>query len=122
MLGGHAPFAILNRTGNRVVSLALHLPVLQGVAGSRLALVTVTGRRSGRRFTFPVAYRREGADRVVIDVAFPGRKRWWRNLRDPAPVDLRLAGETRTGLAQSIESERYGVRVEVALDPDSRSL
>ena len=120
MLEGHAPFAILNRTGNRLVRLGLRLPLVQDVAGARLALITVTGRRSGRRHTFPVGYRREG-ERVVIDVGWPERKRWWRNLLEPAHVELRLAGETRTGIAEAIRSE-HGVRVEVALDPDGRSL
>ncbi len=117
MLGSHAPFAILNRTGNRVVRLALHAPVVQRVAGERLALITVTGRRTGRRHTFPVGCRREG-ERVLIDVGWPERKRWWRNLLDPAQVELRLAGKHRTGLAETIHSE-HGVRIEVALDPDT---
>ena len=116
MLGGHAPFAILNRTGNRFVRLALHAPVVQRVVGERLALITVTGRRSGRRHTFPVGYRREG-ERLVIDVGWPERKVWWRNLLEPAGVELRLAGERRTGIAEAIRSEHHGVRVEVALDP-----
>jgi hypothetical protein len=50
-------------------------------------------------------------------VGWPERKVWWRNLREPAPVSLRLAGRTRTGRARAIGDEHSGVRVEVRLDP-----
>jgi hypothetical protein len=83
----------------------------------RLALLTVTGRRSGRTFTFPVAYQMDGDDRVALHVDWPERKLWWRNLRDGARVELRLAGVHRTGMAWARGDERSGVGVEVELDP-----
>jgi hypothetical protein len=43
-----------------------------------LALITVTGRRSGCRYTFPVDYRQD-EDRVLINVGWPERKYWWRS-------------------------------------------
>jgi hypothetical protein len=113
---GHAPFAIFNRVGNPAVRALLRSPLHRAVSG-RLALITVTGRRSGRTFTFPVAYRREG-DVVKIGVEWPQRKLWWRNLRgDGAPVRLRLRNQQRTGHAVARGDEQRGVTVEVTLDP-----
>jgi hypothetical protein len=113
---GHAPFAVFNRIGNPGVRALLRSP-LHGAVSGRLALITVTGRRSGRTFTFPVAYRREG-EVVTIGVEWPQRKVWWRNLRgDGAPVRLRLRGEERSGRALARGDEQRGVTVEVTLDP-----
>jgi hypothetical protein len=78
--------------------------------------MSVTGRRSGRVYTFPVGYEQEG-DRVTITVGWPERKRWWRNLRGGAPVRIRLRGRERSGHAEAHGDERRGVTVEVRLDP-----
>src|SRR5205807_3639321 len=56
---GHGPFAVFNRTANPVLRMVLSSP-LHPLVSRHLALITVTGRRSGRRHTFPVAYREEG--------------------------------------------------------------
>jgi deazaflavin-dependent oxidoreductase (nitroreductase family) len=111
---GHAPFALFNRTANRVVRGLLRSP-LHRLASGRLALITVTGRRSGRRYTFPVLYSQEG-DRVTIEVGWPERKVWWRNLRDGGRVRMRLRGVERSGHARAHEDERGGVTVLVGLD------
>jgi len=111
----HTPFAVFNRVGNPPLKLLLRSPAHR-LASGRLCLITVTGRRSGRAFTFPVAYSRDG-DTVRIGVGWPERKRWWRNLRGEAPVELVLGGERRGGLARAVGDEEHGVTVEVALDP-----
>ena len=46
----------------------------------------------------------------------PEGKQWWRNLREPAPVTLRLKGRDRTGTAQAHGTAKSGVTVEVTLD------
>jgi hypothetical protein len=115
MARGHTGFAILNRTANPLVKALLRSP-LHGLASGRVALISVTGRRTGRDYTFPVFYRRDGT-RVLIVPSAPERKLWWRNLRQPASVRLRLAGEERTGRALAKGDESTGVTVEVTLDP-----
>jgi deazaflavin-dependent oxidoreductase (nitroreductase family) len=115
MPSGHAPFAVVNRTGNVLIGALLRSP-LHGLASGGLALISVTGRRTGRTYTFPVGYRQDG-DRVTIVVGWPERKRWWRNLRDGGRVGLRLCGVERAGHARVQGNERDGVTVEVALDP-----
>ena len=114
---GHAPFALRNRTGNRAVPLLLRRP-LHPLVSRQLALITVTGRHSGNRYTFPVGYRRAG-ERVTIPVGWPARKLWWRNLRGGGPVRLRLGNEERSGHANVRGDERSGVIVEVQPDPQT---
>ena len=90
MAGSHTPFVLVNRAINPLVRGLLRSPA-HGLVSGHLALLTVTGRRSGRTFTFPVGYHQDG-DRVTIGVDWPERKRWWRNLLDAAPVEIWLAG------------------------------
>jgi hypothetical protein len=112
---GHAPFAVFNRVGNPGIRLLLQSP-LHALASRQLALITVTGRRSGRTYTIPVGYRREG-NVVRIGVGWPSRKSWWRNLRgEGAPVRMRIRGQDLGGHAVARGDEGSGVTVEVTLD------
>jgi hypothetical protein len=116
---GHAPFSVVNRVVNPGLRLFLKGPLHHPLSGNT-ALITVTGRKTGRVFTIPVAYRREG-DLVTIEVGWPERKRWWRNLTGPgAPVTIRLRGTDHTGHAVAHGDELEGVAVEVRLDQASR--
>src|SRR5829696_3572442 len=91
------PFNVVNQTANRLTRPLLRSPA-HGLLSKRLLLITVTGRRTGRRFTIPVAYEESGGV-VLIQPSAPERKVWWRNLRGGAPVRLRLRGRDRTGHA-----------------------
>jgi hypothetical protein len=115
---GHAPFALLNRTANLGIGLVLRTPVVHRLVSGKLALITVTGRKSGRTYTFPVGYSQDG-DAVRITVGWPERKVWWRNLRDgDAPVWVRIRGTDRTGRAHAEGNPDAGVVVHVQLDPE----
>ncbi|MER5622215.1 hypothetical protein ABT061_14360 [Streptosporangium sp. NPDC002544] len=82
----------------------------------RLTVVTYTGRRSGRTFSTPVAFRRT-ADTVTIGVQFPDAKMWWRNfLAEGGPISLQLDGIDRTGHAVARRDEAGRVTVTVRLD------
>ncbi len=63
-------------------------------ACQRFLLLTVTGRKTGRAFTLPVFYNRQG-DRLLF-ISHPER-RWWRNLRGGAPVTVWLCGRACLG-------------------------
>jgi hypothetical protein len=65
-----------------------------------LMLITVTGRKTGRRYTIPVAYN-QMADAIVILVGEAPRKMWWRNYRTPGPIALYLRRECLKGTARS---------------------
>ena len=108
----HTRFAILNRTGNPAVRAVLRSPAHRLLSG-QLALITVTGRLSGREYTIPVLYKRDGGT-VRIEVGWPERKRWWRNLTGAgAPVRMRVGNEEYRGLAVARGDEVAGVTVEV---------
>lgn len=75
--------------GNAVLKPLLRSP-LHFVASHGLMLITVTGRKTGRLYTTPVAYGRQG-DSIYF---FSGKDRKWiRNLAGGAPVTLRLRGK-----------------------------
>ena len=57
---------------NPVVRAVLSSP-LHPLLSRNLALITITGRRSRRRYTFPVGYHQDG-DRVLINVGWLDRK------------------------------------------------
>jgi hypothetical protein len=87
---------ILSRL-NPLFAALLRSP-LHRLLSSGLLLLTVTGRRSGRRYSIPVGYQLDGDD-VVVMVSEARRKQWWRNYREPRPIELLLRGRERTGRA-----------------------
>lgn len=98
MRQGLAPFAVFNRTANPAVRAVLSSP-LHPLLSRRLALITVIGRRSGRRYTFPVGYRQDG-DRVIVNVGWPERKQWWRNLRSDMEAGWKCGSEVTDAKAR----------------------
>ncbi|OLT00265.1 hypothetical protein BJF90_36390 [Pseudonocardia sp. CNS-004] len=104
----------------RIVNLAV-LPVvssprLNRMTGARMTVVRYTGRRSGRAVTLPVAFRSEH-ERLVIDVALPDKKAWWRNFTgDGAPLTVTLDGVDRHGHGVAVRDGDL-VRIEVDLSP-----
>ncbi len=87
--------------------------------GARLrrsvTLITYTGRRSGRTFSIPVAYRRRG-DEIEIAANLPDAKTWWRNfVGDGAPMSLALDGAERSGHAVAHRDDKGRVTVHVRL-------
>lgn len=101
---------------NDAVMLPLLDSPLGGLLGRSTAIVSYTGRRSGRTVTLPVSYRRRG-DIVVIGVLGPGSKTWWRNFRGGAPMQLTLGDERRTAHAVAIERPNGAVRIRAVLEP-----
>ena len=71
---------------------------LRSLLDSTLLLLTVTGRKSGTRYTIPVAYQRSG-DRITVLVSRAKTKKWWRNYRVPGAITVYTRGETREGTA-----------------------
>ena len=80
----------LQGLANRVVRGLLRTPLLSSAMGSRLVTLYIVGRKSGRRYTIPVAYTRDGDD-LLIGTPFG----WGRNLRTGEPVQIRLKGRLR---------------------------
>jgi len=83
------------------------------LVGRNVAIITYTGRRSGRTISTPVAYRRNG-DELQIAANMPEAKNWWRNfIGDGEPLSVRLNGVERVGhaVAQRHASGRVTVQV-----------
>src|SRR5262249_6297985 len=86
-----------------------------GLVNRNIAMLSYTGRRSGRTFSTPVAYRRSG-DEITINANLPETKTWWRNfLGDGGPVKLQLDGTGRTGHAVAERDAKGRVTVTVRL-------
>ncbi|MEU2037012.1 nitroreductase/quinone reductase family protein [Nocardia niwae] len=101
---------------NAGVVALLGAPVLGKLLGKGFVEITYVGRRSGKTFSTPVNYRRKG-DQLVIGVAMPDKKTWWRNfLGEGGPITLHLPGADRRGHAVAHRDERGRVFVNVRLD------
>jgi F420H(2)-dependent quinone reductase len=86
-----------------------------GLVNRNITMLSYTGRRSGRRFSMPVAYRRNGDD-ITINANMPQTKTWWRNfLGDGGPLMLQLDGTERTGHAVAKPDDKGRVTVTVRL-------
>ncbi|HEX3512486.1 MAG TPA: hypothetical protein VHT26_00575 [Trebonia sp.] len=75
---------------NRVVRGMLRTPLLSSAIGSKLVTLYIVGRKSGRRYTIPVAYTKDKSD-LLIGTPFG----WGRNLRTGEPVEVLLKGRRR---------------------------
>lgn len=99
---------------NTAFTPLLTAPVLGPLLGRSMVTVSYTGRKSGKRISLPVAYRRRG-DEVVIGVAMPERKQWWRNFAGQgADLTLHFPDGDRTGRAVAV-SGPTGTAVRVTL-------
>ena len=102
---------------NAPVAAMTRSPRWSRLVGRNFAIVTYTGRRSGRRISLPVGYRRRG-DEIVIGVAMPDAKTWWRNFLGAGDsMTLTLNGSERPGHAVASRDGNGAVSVRVRLTP-----
>jgi hypothetical protein len=101
---------------NRLAVALLDAPVLGRIIGRGLVKIRYVGRRSGKTVELPVGYRRSG-NGIVIGVAAPDAKTWWRNfLGEGAPIEvLGLDGRDRIAHGVANRDEQGGVSVTVTL-------
>ena len=92
---------------NPLIAGLLRSP-LHPLVSRGLALLTITGRRSGRRYSIPVGYMQDGDDLIVM-VSEARRKQWWRNYYEPAPIEVLLRGRARSGTTELVApgSDRF---------------
>ena len=81
---------------NGMMSVLLRTPGLQNWIGESIAIITFTGRRTGKSYSTPVTYYREGDTVIVLSKKF---RTWWRNFLEEPQVELRLKGRTFPGRA-----------------------
>lgn len=102
----------MNRVVNPLTRSVLRSPLSGLVEGSTL-LVIYAGRRSGRRYTTPVNYARDGHT-VIVFPAGADSKRWWRNLIGGAPVEVLLRRHSLEGEGLAVtddEGVAEGLRI-----------
>ncbi len=88
-------------TGNDFVKFFLGTP-LHILLGNTM-VITVTGCKTGRKYSTPVGFYHEGDTLWVIS----GRDRtWWRNVRNGANVSLLLKGRTVNAFAHAELDEK----------------
>jgi len=77
-------------TGNAFMKAMINSP-LHGLLGERFAVITLTGRKSGRAISTPINVSRDEKGYTVVSTR---DRTWWRNLRGDTPARLRNAGRT----------------------------
>jgi hypothetical protein len=103
---------------NAPVEAVAASPRFGAILRRRIALITYTGRRSGRTLSIPVAYRHHG-DTVDIGVNLPEAKTWWRNFAgDGAALSVTLDGVERAGHGLAYRDDKGRVTVHVRLGDD----
>ncbi|MEH6609625.1 MAG: nitroreductase/quinone reductase family protein [Halioglobus sp.] len=85
---------------NPIMGLLLRSPIHRFWSDS-LMLITFTGRNSGKQFTTPVRYVKDGDSILCFTSA---ENQWWRNLRNGASAQLRVAGESSPYTTSVIEN------------------
>ena len=92
---------------NRLMSGVLRSP-LHGIASRSVMLITFSGRKSGKIYTTPISYLREG-DMVT---AF-SHARWTKNLAGGAPVTLNIKNKEYHGQGDIVADDKEAVAREL---------
>ena len=88
----------------RILNAVVRVLVRVGFAGRHTYLLTVVGRKTGRRFSTPVTLVEDGAGRWLV--APYGERNWVKNARAAGWVELSRAGKTeRLGLTEVNDAE-----------------
>lgn len=82
---------------NGALTMMLRTPHLQRVIGRLFALMTVTGAKTGRRYTTPVQYMEHDGEFVVLSQRM---RKWWRNISTRPEVEMRVRGADLHGHAR----------------------
>lgn len=83
-------------TGNDFVKFFLHTP-LHVFLGDTM-LITVTGCKTGKKYSTPVGFYREDG---CLWVMTNRDRTWWRNVRNGGDVTLLLKGKTMSAFAEA---------------------
>lgn len=94
------------------VMIALLRSPIHGIASANLCIFSYRGRRTGKSYSTPLSFMREGS---IVRLLSSHNTRWWNNFLDgPADVDIEIGRTTFYGKAQTTvedsEAFRNGVR------------
>jgi deazaflavin-dependent oxidoreductase (nitroreductase family) len=90
---------------NKVMIGLLRSP-LHRIVSRSIMLITFTGRKSGKTYTTPISYTRDGNQVTAFTHA-----KWARNLVGGAPVDLRIKKKEYQGRADVVADDKKAIAV-----------
>jgi deazaflavin-dependent oxidoreductase (nitroreductase family) len=102
---------------NAIVRAGLAVPGLRGYFGRVFTVITVTGAKTGKRYSVPVAYRTVAGRHFVFSQT---KRRWWRNVRTNPDVELLIDGKTVRGSATLASGEEAYPLVKKHLEESPR--
>lgn len=88
---------------NKTIKYLLRSP-FHGILSKNMLLISFTGRKSGKTFTTPVSYSREGDLLYIFTHAT-----WWKNLDPNIPITLHLQGKDVLGLPEPVAEDKKAV-------------
>ena len=91
---------------NKMMAWLLRSP-LHGIVSKSIMPISVTGRKSGKKYRLPVSHVRDG-DMILCSTERDNRN-WWRNLRGGAEVTLLIRREELRGFATAIVDDREAI-------------
>jgi hypothetical protein len=86
--------------GNKFMIWMLRSP-LHGIVSKNMALISVTGKKTGHLYQLPVNYQREAETVWITSYKY---RSWWKNLRGGSPVVVRIQGVDFNGQAEVHET------------------
>ncbi|MEW6086435.1 MAG: nitroreductase/quinone reductase family protein [Chloroflexota bacterium] len=89
-------------SGNDFMAWVLRSP-WHGILSKGMMLITVTGRKTGKKYTIPVGYFEKDG---YLWVLTSRDRTWWRNLSGKAPVTLLLKRKPVNAVAELVLNER----------------
>jgi hypothetical protein len=101
------------------VMIALLRSPIHGIASANLCIFSYRGRRTGKSYSTPLSFMREGP---TVRLLSSHNTRWWNNFLDgPVDVDIEIGRTTFYGKAQTTvedsEAFRNGVRTFLSAVP-----
>ncbi len=91
--------SLLFKVINPIMKWILQSPLHSRIS-KRIMIITFTGKKSGRGYSTPVSYFREG-EKVICFTHSP----WWKNIADGAEVKVRIQGEDFKGHGVAIKDD-----------------
>jgi len=94
--------------GNTFISWVLRSP-FHGLLSNGTMLITVTGRKTGKKYTTPVGYYQQAG---YLWILTSRDRQWWRNLKNGAEVSLLLKRKPVQGFAEAeLEAQAVEARM-----------
>lgn len=85
---------------NAIMRSLLRVPGIRSALGRSFAVITVTGATTGRHYSTPVQYVRDGDTLLVLSQR---HRRWWRNIRRNPEIGMLVRGRSTRTLARIAE-------------------